>query len=66
MESGEMYHLSKSAEKIGTLGKNLVDYSILHDQDQDKLFVIAKKHLEERLPFSTLLKQYGEEIVLKY
>ncbi|NJL75635.1 MAG: hypothetical protein HC892_12000 [Saprospiraceae bacterium] len=65
MESGEMYHLSKEAEKIGTLGKNLVDYSILHDQDQDKLFVIAKKHLEEQIPFSALLEKYGEEIKLK-
>ena len=63
-ESGYIFRLGETAEKIGKLPDNLIDSAIVVDKDHDRLYLLKKSHIEEGLTFAEILKKYAQEIKL--
>lgn len=63
-ESGYIFRLGETAEKVGKLPDNLIDSAIVVDKDHDRLYFLKKSHIEEGLTFAEILKKYAQEIKL--
>ena len=63
-ESGYIFRLGETAEKLGQLPDNLIDSAIVVDKDHDRLYLLKKSHIEEGLTFAEMLKKYAQEIKL--
>lgn len=63
-ESGYIFRLGETAEKVGKLPDNLIDSAIVVDKDHDRLYFFKKSHIKEGLTFAGILKRYAQEIKL--